>query len=592
MARESKTKKEAPKRRRAAAKKNTMKIWIAAAVAVCIVIAVGACYFLIGRKDSSKTADGLCLGEMELGGLTLDEVKDKVKTLEGAFDDSEIVLSVEGKSEVKNIKASDISLEIDTLKTAEEAFNAGKNDKILKKGKIEAGYVFNYDAVKLTSIIDEFTADIGGDLKEHEAVVDGDSVIVKAGRAGKGISLENAEEVILKSFKPHAKTEAKVSMQDTEPKKMDADYLAEIIKADVKNAQYVYENGSVNVIDEVNGIELDKEDARAKLENFGAGSEDVRIKLIVTPAEITGQQLRAKLFTDVLGEYYSKYNAGNVNRTANVELAAKNINGKILMPGEVFSYNDTVGPRTAERGFRVASVYEANRVADGMGGGICQTTSTLYPAVLYADLEVIERTNHSLEVSYVPLGMDATVAWGSLDFKFRNSSDYPIKIQTVYGGGKVTVKIIGTKENKNKSIKVITERVSYTPFTVREIADDTLKPGEKISESNGFNGSVVNTYKVYYENGVEVKRESLGKSVYRMAEKVLRVGPPLEETENPEETTPEEGESGTEEIPVTTAPPTATPTPSASPSPSDENKPDNQKPITPEEIENEYPEGI
>ena len=191
-------------------------------------------------------------------------------------------------------------------------------------------------------------------------------------------------------------------------------------------------------------------------------------------------------FPDVLGQYVSYYNAALYDRSTNVELAAKSINGKVLMPGEVFSYNATVGPRTAERGFKVATIFVGGETAQGLGGGICQTSSTLYSAVLHADLDIVERTNHSLKVTYVPNGMDATVSWGSLDFKFKNSTKYPIRIQCEYGGGTLKVSVMGTKEDKSKSIEVISEG----------------------------SGSIYNTYKIYYENGVEVNRKFIARSVY------------------------------------------------------------------------------
>lgn len=583
------TEKNVPKRRRAAAKKGDKKVMIAtvSVIAVVCILILGCVGYVFFKGDSgSNVASGICVGDIELEGKTRQQVEESLAALNGAFDDSEIVLSVEGKSGIKNIKASDIALEFDLEKTVERVFSEENTGGFFKKNsKKDVGYAFKYDAVALTGIVDEFTSDVGGDLREHEVVIGEDSVTVKAGKPGKGISVKDAEEIILNSFKPYAKTEAKVAMSEAEPKEMTVDYLYDITKAEVKNAEYVYEGGSITVSEEVDGREIDREDAKKKLEGFGVGSDDVKIKLIVTPAEKTKQQLESRLFSDVIGQYSSKYNAALVNRSANVELAARNINGKVLMPGEVFSYNETVGPRTAERGFKVASVYEANRVADGLGGGICQTCSTLYPAVLYADLEVVERRNHSLEVSYVPLGMDATVAWNSLDFKFKNSTSYPIKIQCSYGGGNVSVSLLGTKENKSKSVKVITERVSYTPFTTGEVPDDTLKPGERVSESNGFNGSTVNTYKVYYENGVEVKREYIGKSVYRMAEKVWRVGPAVE-TPPPEVTGDPALNGGGEPLPEATE----------NPMPEASAQPDvpvaSSEPITSDEIQEQYPEGI
>ncbi len=559
--------------RKGAEKSNRKALWITLTASLSAVLLLVVTLLLFGCHNS-KTVSDLHLGNLNIGNMTREEVEANVRTLVGAFSDSEVLLKVEGKNEVKSIKGKDIALEINVKKTAEDAFNFGRG--ALSKNT-EAQYVFYYNTAALTKIIDEFTYDVGGDLREHEVSIDGEYIVLKSGKSGKGISIESAEKAVIESFKPNAKTEASVSFEDASPKEMTLSYLKELVNCEKKEAEYVFENGAVSVTDGNDGIKINEEDAKEKLKNFGEGSADVKIKIEIDEAENTKEDLESKLFRDVLGEYTTKYNAGNVNRTVNVELAAKNISGKILMPGDVFSYNETVGERNAANGFKIASVYEATRVADGMGGGICQTCSTLYPAVLYADLEVLERTNHSLEVSYVPLGMDATVAWGVLDFKFKNSTEYPIIIKSEYGKGSVKVSILGTKEDKTKTVDVITQTVSYTPYTTREVEDLTLQPGEKISESNGFNGSVVNTYKVYYENGKEVKREFLGKNVYRMAEKIFRVGPSEESVET---VTPPVDENGN---PIE-VPGEVVPTPPA--------VQEEQEPITPEEIQSEYPSGM
>lgn len=564
---------------------NKKNITVFTAIAVVIMLFAFLTITACKKNDETKSVSGITVGDIEVGNKDINQIKEAVSVLENAFDNSSVILGVEGKSETIKISSSDISLKFDIEKTVDKAFNYGKNskEKIKNKQKVDIGYEFSYDKDALKNIIENFSQNLGGDLKEHEIKTEGEHVVIKSGKSGKGVYIEEAVDVIIKSFRPNSSMEAKVSMKEKNPEDINIDFLCDYVKKDVQNAKFVLENGAVKVEEEVNGCELDRKDAEEKLKGFTVGSEDIYIKLIITPAQIKKSELSSKLFADVLGQYSSKYASSNKNRSANVERAGQNINGNIIMPGDTFSYNTAVGPRTAERGFKVASVYEANRVADGMGGGICQTCSTLYPAVLYADLGIVERHNHSLEVSYVPLGMDATVAWNSLDFKFKNTTNYPIKIVCSAGGGNVSVKIVGTKEDKSKSIKIITERTSYTPYTTKEVLDNTLAPGAKITESNGFNGSSVNTYKIYYENGKEVKREKLGTSVYRMAEKVLRVGPPAA-TVTPKPT----------EAPVVTQNPQTTVEPSETKNPEYESTEvvEEENIITSEEIQNEYPEGI
>lgn len=588
-----KTSNEAPKRRGAKGKKS-VPVKAIAIIAGIVVLVIGIfCLLFFGCSGRAKD---IYVENINVTGKNYEQIKEELKKLEGAFDDSSVTVFVSGIGDLKTITANDIGLKFNLEKTAEAAYNASTKKRIVLGKRIDVECIFDYDNIALRNITEEITKNGGGDLHEHEIIVEEERVVIKSGKSGTGVSARATAEAVIKSFKPHEGTKIEVKMEKTEPKAIDIDELYEATKQEVSDAQYKYENGAVVISDEVDGREIDKEDARAKLENFKEGSEDVYIDFKITPATVKKSQLQARLFKDVLGEYSSKYNAGNINRTTNVEMAAKYINGKVLLPGEIFSYNETVGPRTYERGFRVASVYEANRVADGMGGGICQTCSTLYPAVLYADLEVIERTNHSLEVNYVPLGMDATVAWNSLDFKFKNSTSSPIKITTTYGGGAIRVKIIGTKDNPSKTIKIVTERTSYTPFTVKEVEDPALEPGARVNVSNGFNGSTVNTYKVYYENGVEVKRVNLGRSTYRMAEKVVNIGPALEEqppadggegVTTPEviPTTPQPSQVPGSEATQPPSQPVESQTPTLSPLPT-------EAPITQAEIAGEYPEGI
>jgi vancomycin resistance protein YoaR len=158
--------------------------------------------------------------------------------------------------------------------------------------------------------------------------------------------------------------------------------------------------------------------AAEKLFDAAAIGQTVTIRLIYTQTEVTTDALSELLFRDILSERKT-YVAGTSNRKSNVALAASAINGKILNPGETFSYNETVGERTVEKGYKSAGAYVNGEVVEEIGGGICQVSSTLYNCVLYADLEVVERSNHMFIVTYLPLGNDATVNWGTVDFKFK-----------------------------------------------------------------------------------------------------------------------------------------------------------------------------
>lgn len=190
-------------------------------------------------------------------------------------------------------------------------------------------------------------------------------------------------------------------------------------------------------------------------------------------------------YPDLLACYSSWYE-GTEERATNVRLAAEACNGVVLAPGETFSYNETLGERTEERGYKSAVQYAAGQITEGIGGGICQVSSTLYCAALYADLEITNRVNHSRRVEYVPCGMDAAVSWGTLDFCFRNNTEYPIKIEAEYKDDTVFIRLLGTK-TFDHSVVISVEKIDdlhYKTFKERYDSDGNLISSAQVSASN------------------------------------------------------------------------------------------------------------
>ena len=301
-----------------------------------------------------------------------------------------------------------------------------------------------------------------------------------------------------------------------------------------------------------NGISFDIAEVRSAIAEMGEGS--VRsIPLTVTEPEITTEKLEANLFKDVLGQASSKV-GGSAARLSNVILAASMCNEKILMPGDVFAYNETTGPRTLAAGFKNAPAYVNGKTEDQVGGGICQVSSTTYYAVLLANLKVVERQNHSYAVGYVPDGMDATVYYGSLDFRFENDTKYPIKLVYTVVDRKLTVKILGTNESGN-TYKVWNKILSTTPPETIEQEDPTLQPGESRVEQTAYTGKKVEVYRETYDrNGNLLSTEKVNTNTYKKRDKIVLVGPKAEETVNP--TAPVESVPATQ---TPTAEPTVTP---------------------------------
>jgi len=230
--------------------------------------------------------------------------------------------------------------------------------------------------------------------------------------------------------------------------------------------------------------------------------------------------------------FTTKYQVSQVNRTFNLTKATNAINGSIISPGETFSFNHTVGQRTMESGYKDAMVIVGGKFVPGLGGGICQVSSTLYNACLLAGLQIVERSNHNLTVVYVPLGQDATVAYGIQDFRFKNNATSPIYVRAVAGGGYLTVNIYGDLTFKKKIVisNIIDQTTDFK--TVTQV-DPTLKAGEQKVEHNGQNGYVVRSFRTYYDsNGQKIKTEALGRSKYIPLDKTILTGP-TETTEPP-----------------------------------------------------------
>ena len=322
-------------------------------------------------------------------------------------------------------------------------------------------------------------------------------------------------------------------MVSADPDPIDIQVIHDALYAEPANATLeVADDGSYTVTDSVQGIDFDVAGAQSILSAAQPG-ETVSVPLNRQDPAIDTATLKANLFKDVLGEYTTSV-SGTADRRSNVQLAAQKCSGTILLPGEVFAYNQVVGQRTEAAGFKKAGAYSNGETVQELGGGVCQDSSTLYCAALYANLEIVERHNHSYVSSYVPIGMDATVSWGGPDFQFRNNTDYPIKVVASYANSKVTFQIVGTKTD-DYSVKITTETIGTTAPTVQEVPDDTLEAGTTQVADKGHTGYKVQSYRHVYDasgNVVYEGKESL--SSYKMTPKVIHVGTKVAETPAPD----------------------------------------------------------
>lgn len=210
--------------------------------------------------------------------------------------------------------------------------------------------------------------------------------------------------------------------------------------------------------------------------------------------------------------------------STNLRLAASKINGTVLLPNEEFSYNSVVGERTINAGYKMAATYSNGAVVDGLGGGICQISSTLYDAVVMANLKITTRRNHQFVTSYVPAGKDATVVWGSQDFKFVNSRKNPVRITATVQGGVATVQVWGIKEEVEYDISIETKKIATIEPTTQYVQDPSLPAGQQKVVQAGSNGRKVEAYKVTKLNGQVVSTTLLSRDTYNAMKRIVHVG--------------------------------------------------------------------
>ena len=246
----------------------------------------------------------------------------------------------------------------------------------------------------------------------------------------------------------------------------------------------------------------------------------------------------------MLGTYSTKFDSSVSGRSHNVALAAKSTSDVLLMPGESFSYNKHTGSRTTSNGYKNAPVIVQGVVQEGIGGGVCQVSSTLYNAVLYAGLEIESIKNHSIPSSYVPKCRDATVSDGAIDFIFKNNLKYPVYIKNSVYGNTLTCTIYGSNEDKQK-IEILTNTDSVSEAPIKKVDDPTLPKGEEKQLEAGRKGYTVSTYRIYKDNnGNVLKKEKVYVSYYPKKQGVVAVGtmeaPIVEEETTPVENIPSE----------------------------------------------------
>lgn len=291
-------------------------------------------------------------------------------------------------------------------------------------------------------------------------------------------------------------------------------YLAEFVTKNqppVRPARATWDGENVSYEFESNGMEFDSSGLSKSISSALENNTPIEIPIKEGPKTVSDSEL--KKIKTIVSEFTTSYSEGKASRSSNIRLAAKLINGTILMPGEQFSFNGHLGQRTIAKGFKVAGVYVGGKHDVDVGGGICQVSTTLYNALLLGDLKADSRNPHSLPVPYVPLGRDAAVSFPNPDLKFTNPFDTPIALSASTSPGKITFRILGPAKNK-REIKFESKLISTWSRGEKIVDEPGLRYGQRKVLDRGGSGRKVQTWKLIYEDGKLVERIDLGYSTY------------------------------------------------------------------------------
>lgn len=497
-------------------------------IVFAIIIAIFSVIFAITNINNANITKGVKIEGIDVSGLTREQAKEKLESIYSEKKEKDITLKYEDFE--TTIAPETLETNYNIEKATNEAILVGKSGNIITnnygiffaligKKNIKVETTINEEQTK--QAIEDIQTNLPETIEEPDYYIENDKLIITPGKEG----LKILTDKLLTEIKEQQKNintnqeTIEIPAEKAWPSKVDIDKIHQDIYKKVQDA-YITKD-PVEVHPEVIGKDFNIEDAKKILEE---NKEQYEIPLQITNPQVTLSNLGSEAFPEKISAYSTRYDGGDKDRSTNLEIACKKIDEKIVLPGETFSYNKTLGARTTKAGYKTAKVYENGAVVDGIGGGICQISSTLYNAVLKANMQTVERRNHQFITSYVPEGRDATVAYGVTDFKFKNTRKYAIKIKATASNGVATISIYGIKENPEYNITFETKTISTIPVTEKYIEDNTIAEGTEEIKQKGANGCVTETYIIKSLNGQVVSKDLLSKDTYSAMQRIILKG--------------------------------------------------------------------
>lgn len=518
---------------RPAQARSRRKGWIALIVILLLVMLTlsftlyTACYGNL--LDGFLPMNDVTIAGIFMGGTTKREAKALLNMAAQAYVDTPMVIQVLDSTVTLN--AADIGISPDMETAVNDAFRSRSTGEF----SILPYLRLNLDAVR--QAVDALGRQYNTQLVQTQCTVTGDvpslepgaeataqqkSITITLGIPGYGLDTQKLYTQVLTAYSRCIfSVIGACTMVTPELPDLDSLYEAHYIAP----VDAVMDGTTFDVTAESLGYGFDLNEAKERLSNLEYG-ETMVIPFQTLSPDVTAESLRATLYYDVLGICKTPYSGSDSNsRNTNLRLACEAIDGLVLYPGETFSYNHTLGERTAARGYKPAPSYVNGLTVDTYGGGICQVSTTLYYCTLLADLKIVERHPHGYISNYIDPGMDASVNWGSADFRFTNTTDYPIRIEAYRSDGYVFVQLLGT-DQKDYYVEMHYSILSTTPYETvyREMEPnnaDGYKDGDVIITP--YKGYKVNAYKHKYDKvtGKELSKALESVNTYSKRDEVI-----------------------------------------------------------------------
>ena len=445
------------------------------------------------------------------------------KTVDANFNDKiaeAIIVRINSKEYEVNIKEIGFSYNKDEIYSKAMAYHHSLlpfSKGAVQKKSFEVQ--ISYDEKKLDERLSQIEKESQIGLLDQKYEIKNDSLVIYEGENGLSVNVNELKETVIKNIQGQNFKDIDAPVIKTDCKKLDLDEVKKNVKVEPKDAYLAKENNVTILKEAVTGTDFDMAALKKIMET---PAKSYTVKLTHTTPSVKADAIKESGFTYLLSSVYSEFTT-NSNRTTNIKLAAQAMNDKVVNPGETFSFNSVVGDTTAEKGYKEATVYTSAGTEQGLGGGICQVSSTLYNACLYANVDIVSRSNHSYTVTYLPPARDAAISYPNQDFKFKNNYDFPIKIFTKVSGNRITVEFHATQP-VNLKVELESVTLSTTKYTTVRKETNTLKKGKTKTDTSGHNGMVAELYKVVTIDGVAGPRVLVNKSTYRPLNTLILVG--------------------------------------------------------------------